>query len=113
MDILKHYKMPDAVIMRKEYFPQSQSSRSWIQTLSWFRNAPTYKGYFSIQDGTFESDEIIKIENHLHDILVRIVLKILGYTGKYQPRVIDQIVDDKTVEWVKETTSMQELGYSN
>jgi len=113
MDILKHYKMPDAVIMGKEYFPQSQSGRSWIQTLSWFRNAPTHKGYFSIQDGTFESDEIVKVENHLHDILVRIVLKTLGYTGKYQPRVIDQIVDDKTVEWVKETTSTQELGYSN
>jgi hypothetical protein len=112
MDILSWYNMPDLAIMEKAYSQRTQSKgKSWIQTLSQLRNAPLHEGFFHIRDGTFDIDEILIIENHLHDILIRIVLKILEYQGKYQPRVIQYLVDEKTVDWVTEKTNIKELDF--
>jgi len=114
MDVLSRYKMPDLVIMEKSYSQRTQSKgKSWIQTLSQLRNAPLHEGFFHIQDGTFDFYEILRIENHLHDALIRIVLKILEYQGKYQPRVIEYLVDEKTVDWVNEMITAKELGYKD
>jgi hypothetical protein len=82
-----------------------------VQTLSQLRNTPLHKGYFPMRDGTFDPDEIVSTENHLHDLLVRIALKIIGYKGYYQPRVIDYLVNGKTVDWVNSFTTVIELGY--
>lgn len=51
------------------------------------------------------------MQDHLHDILVRIILKVLGYEGDYQPRVIDYLTDGKTINWINEEMSATNLGY--
>ena len=114
MGVLSQYNMPDLAIMEKAYSHRTQSKgKSWIQTLSQLRNAPLHEGFFHIRDGTFDIDEILRIENHLHDILIRIVLKILEYQGEYQPRVIEHLVDKETVDWVTEKTNVKELGFKD
>jgi hypothetical protein len=112
LDLLNFYQLPDAAIMER-YYSQQPGSRteSWTDFLSSIRNSPLHSGYFSIQDGAFDSDELVNVEDHLHDILVRIALKILGYNGEYQPKVIDHWVDGKTRDWVTENTSAVNLGY--
>lgn len=111
-DLLKWYQIPDAVIMEKYYSKLFGSEgKSWRDFLSQIRNAPIHKGYFEIQNQTYDSDEIAKTQDHLHDILVRIALKILGYEGQYQPRVIDYLIDGKTFNWVNEEMSEVNLGY--
>lgn len=111
LDLLSFYQMPDAGIMERYYsqFPEGQNS--WAGFLSSIRNSPLHEGYFAIQEGAFDSDELVNVEDHLHDILVRIALKILEYDGEYQPKVIDHWVDGKTRDWVTESTTAVNLGY--
>ena len=112
ISLLDRYKMPDAIIMNQYYSARhGYENKSWAQLLSQLRNTPIHHGYFEIQNGLFRSDEIMKTQDHLHDILVRIAFKILGYTREYQPAVIDYLVDGKTADWVTESTSAKELGY--
>lgn len=114
MDVLEKYKMPDVPIVEKHYSRKAHPQNiTWLQTLSQLRNTPLHKGYFPIQDGTFDAYEIISIENHLHDLLVRIALKIIGYKGEYQPRVISYLVDGMTIEWVNDSTTANKLGYKD
>lgn len=112
LDLLNWFKLPDAIIMEKHYSQlPNTTGKSWGDFLSQIRNAPIHKGYFDIQNGTYDSDEIAKTQNHLQDILVRIVLKVLGYEGEYQPRVIDHWTDGKTVNWINEEMLATDLGY--
>lgn len=105
--MLNWYKMPDADIMEKYY--QDTKGISWAGYLSKMRNDPIHDGYFSIQDGTHDSDEISNAQDHLHDILARIMLKILNYDGEYKSKVKDH--RNRNVDWVTETASAHELGY--
>lgn len=52
----------------------------------------------------------IILTNHLHDILLRIVFKIIGYSRTYNPTVSD-FFDDRPVSWVRDETTPQQLGY--
>ena len=113
LELLDFYQLPDAAIMERYYAQHSgERTKSWAGFLSHIRNSPLHEGYFAIQDSTFSSDEIVNAEDHLHDILVRIVLKILSYDGKYQPKVIDHWIDGKTKDWVTESASAFDLGYA-
>ena len=107
--ILDWYGFPDSKIMSKYY--QEKKNKSWSGYLSQIRNNPIHDGYFSLQDGKHNSDEIINIQDHLHDILVRIFLVILKYDGHYRSKVKDQHEVDK-VNWVIEKTSAINLGYA-
>ncbi len=107
--LLDHYGLSDASAMEQYY--SGQDRPTWAQVLSQFRNAPIHHGYFEFQNGTFELSEISAIQDHLFDILVRIVLKVIDYRGEYQPRVIDHTTDRKTVDWVTKSISSKELGY--
>lgn len=110
IDLLEKYKLPDKEIMEKFYSSYSEiENTSWARTLSKYRGAAMHSGYFAKEK--FDIYDIAILEDHLHDILVRIVLKILGYDGEYQPRVIRHTVDGKTIDWVNENTQAFELGY--
>ena len=109
-ELLDRYGFADTKIMEDYY---SDNQISWLQTLSLYRNIVIHEGYFHIQEGTHDFREILAIENHLHDLMVRITLKILGYEGEYQPRVARYSVEKRTSEWVKFDTTADELGYGD
>jgi hypothetical protein len=111
MDLLKKYNLPDVVVMDKYYaqHPEGQG-RSWIQTLTKYRGAAVHTGYFAHEKYDFQ--DVLALEDHLHDILVRIALITLNYQGDYQPRIIHYLVDKKTANWINEDTPATELGYS-
>ncbi|MBK9209133.1 MAG: hypothetical protein IPL71_12850 [Anaerolineales bacterium] len=111
IELLRFYKLPDSEIMEKHYSEINGGSRNWASFLSQIRNAPIHTGYFEMENGTYESGEIIKTQDHLHDILIRIALKTLGYEGEYQPRVIDHLTDGRTVNWVTKESTVTDLGY--
>lgn len=106
--ILDWYELPDSKIMSKYY--HEKKNKSWAGYLSQIRNNPIHDGYFSLQDGKHNSDEIINFQDHLHDILIRIFLKILDYNEDYNPKVKDRYVAQKA-NWVTEKTSAIDLGY--
>jgi hypothetical protein len=111
-DLLKKYSMPDKSIMDKYYalFPESQG-KSWVNILTKYRGAAVHTGYFAQEQ--YNIQDVLVLEDHLQDILVRIALIIVGYEGNYQPRVIQYLIDGKTRNWVTEDTSAKELGYKS
>lgn len=50
------------------------------------------------------------VANHLHDLLVRIILKMIKYDGTYQPIVIIATAR-QPVDWVQPSMSAENLGY--
>lgn len=112
IDLLKKYQMPDVTLMEKYYalYPELEG-KSWAKVLSKYRGVAIHTGYFSHEKHDIQ--DILILEDHLHDILVRITLKVVGYQGTYQPRVIHHLVDGKTVDWLNEDTPATELGYKS
>jgi len=49
--------------------------------------------------------------NHLHDLLLRVLLKKVGYDGAYQSP-IPPVMQRPSVDWVTPTTPAGLLGYS-
>ena len=112
MDLLAKFDLYDEQVMNNYYSHQSRrEKRTWAGKLSMYRGTVIHSGYFQTRNGLHNFDEIIQTEDHLHDILVRIALKILNFEGNYQPRVIRHLGTDKTANWVTETTPAEELGY--
>lgn len=109
--LLDKYGFPDAAIMEKHYRanPQRYGQRTWLGDLSHLRNRLAHGGTISIRNDK-ELEDAAWIMRHLHDITTRIALHILGYTGKYQPTVLDGN-DPQTIDWVKDHFTAAELGY--
>lgn len=69
-----------------------------------------HRGFLELRDGHLAFEEVWAIWKHVHDILIRIVLKMIGYTGTYQPAIRDEQVA-KPVDWVTPDLPATELGY--
>ena len=69
-----------------------------------------HRGYFEFRQLEQDVGEVLTVLNHLHDILVRILLKLLDYDGTYQPTVITMTARE-TVDWVTSDTPASVLGY--
>ena len=78
--------------------------------LSKYRGAPVHSGFFNISEKEHDFDDILTIETHLHDLLLRIIFKIIGYDGAYQPPM-RKVVSDTPTGWVVTGLSARELGY--
>jgi hypothetical protein len=111
-DLFKKYELPDKSIMDKYYtlFAESQG-KSWVNILTKYRGAAVHTGYFA--EEKYNIQDVLVLEDHLHDILIRIALIIIGYEGNYQPRVIQYLADGKTTGWVNENTPATQLGYKS
>lgn len=109
-DLLNKYELPDLEIMNEYYVKHSESNGMiWAQILTKYRGAAMHTGYFSQDD--FNIQDVLILIDHLHDILVRIALKILNYERYYQPRVISHVVDKKDINWINTDTPAATLGY--
>jgi hypothetical protein len=75
-----------------------------------FRGTVMHAGYFDLKTSDDDIMSLYHVLLHLHDIVVRIVLKMLGYDGPYSPAVLEY-VSCEPVDWVKPDTSPRKLGY--
>jgi hypothetical protein len=48
--------------------------------------------------------------DHVHDVLMRIVFKLIKYDETYQPTV-QKMADHETINWVHSSTSAEDLRY--
>jgi len=109
--LIGKFGFPDPDIVSKHYdiFPRSDK-RKWSGVIPYYRGVVMHKSYFDFLSGKHDIEDLWRIMNHLHDILVRIILKTLDYDGQYQPTVIN-MTDSKPVDWVKPDFSARRLGY--
>ncbi|MGH9454025.1 MAG: hypothetical protein ACRD2O_08665, partial [Terriglobia bacterium] len=113
-DLLDKFAFPDAAILDAHYASKTAGTgkaSTWTSMLSHIRGAPIHSGFFDFDGGEFVTDDIVAVTVHLHDLLARIILKMVGYNGEYQPRVVPAPAT-RPVDWVKPTTSAKDLGYS-
>jgi hypothetical protein len=112
VELLKHFSLPDADIVNDHYLanPRPDGIQSWSRVLSKYRAVPVHSGFFNFSGKEHDSDDVWTVETHLRDILLRIVFKIIGYDGTYQPpvRTMSSIA---SVDWVVPGLPAWELGY--
>lgn len=113
VDLLNMFNFPDSIVVDSHYRKKPTSggaTRSWASDLSHFRGAPIHGGFFDIEAGEFQIENILDMTLHLHDVLVRVILKMINYDGTYQPTVTPATTR-QPVDWVKPTTPAGALGY--
>jgi hypothetical protein len=109
--LLGKFGLPDAEIVATHYETAPRSdNRSWSDVLSYYRGLAMHRGYFDTEEGRHDLDDIVRIFFHLHDILVRIIFKLLRYEGNYQPTVT-RMTAIKPTDWVDQDTPPSQLGY--
>ncbi len=111
-DLLQKFNFPDADILdiHFENNPRKDNIRKWAGLVSHFRGRVIHVGYFNFKTKEHEIRDIDAVTLHLHDILVRILLTILGYDGNYGP-IMRGPAYEEPVNWVKPNTPPRELGY--
>jgi hypothetical protein len=108
VDLIKKFWLADAQILEDHYRGRTMG---WGAILAHYRGDVTHHGYLDILEAGHDWEEIAAVRNHLHDVLARVILKILEFDGGYSPGVITQRVVPLTVDWVKPHFTAQALGY--
>lgn len=111
-ELLRHFSLPDADIVDAHYQanPRPDGTPTWSGVLSKYRGTPVHTGFFNISGKEHDVDDIWTIERHLHDVLLRIIFKIIGYDGTYQPPV-KTMTSAMPADWVVPGLPASELGY--
>lgn len=111
-ELLRHFSLPDADIVDAHYTANHRTDGipTWGGVLSKYRGAPVHTGFFNISGKEHDFDDIRMIETHLHDVLLRIIFKIIGYDGTYQPPV-KTMTSATPTDWVVSGLPARELGY--
>jgi hypothetical protein len=108
-DLLGLFNLADMNIIEK-YYQTSKNGKSWIKFISHCRGVEIHTGFLDFYGDEFDPKEIDVIRAHLHDILFRLVFKMLHYDGIYRSP-IQPLPNTKEVDWVKPNTSPKMLGY--
>jgi hypothetical protein len=104
---LPQFNLHDADVVSCYY--QRANIRDWPGTLSYYRGVVLHESYFGSAE-SIDHNDVNAIMNHLHDIMVRIAFKIVGYTGEYQPTVKSSNAP-YPVDWVTSSSPPSQLGY--
>ena len=110
VDLLNKFGLPDAIIVDSHYAKKSPHGETWASYLSHLRGASLHEGFFDIRSGEFGVQDLIAASNHLHDLLVRVILKMIKYDGAYQPTVSIGTTR-QPVDWVRAGMPAGRLGY--
>lgn len=109
--LLEKFHLPDAGIMARHYASNPRRDGcDWPTAISKYRGISTHRGYFDFRSGDVDFDDVIAVYKHLHDILLRILFKLLGYDGTYQPTV-EIYTTQARLDWVTPETGADKLGY--
>jgi len=106
--LLNHYGFPDKDVAEAYYtsHPELENGK-WPKRLTKYRASVFHEGFLG---DMAEARDAFRIFTHLHDILLRCILKELGYAGDYQPVTIHGRCP-MPVDWVKSNTEPANLGY--
>lgn len=110
--LLKRFGLNDADIIDTHYqsSPRADGIDTWNGVISHYRGTTMHRGHYEISEKKHDFDDVLRINDHLLDILIRVVFKIVGYDGTYQPPLI-KLTTRESVDWVKTDTPASRLGY--
>jgi hypothetical protein len=107
------FGLPDAAIVDAHYHinPRADGRKTWSDVLSYYRGTVIHESYLGFGGTLYDVDDALTVRFHLHDLLLRMILKMVQYDGTYQPTVISMTTREE-VDWVHTHGSAQLLGYS-
>jgi len=99
--LLSNFALLDCEVL-EPYFKTNPGpgGRGWVESLSYYRGAIFHEGYIDFDAPGIPVGEVLGFIFHLHDLLVRVLLKIIGYRGIYQPRSIRGAAAE-TADWFR------------
>ncbi|MEZ4669184.1 MAG: hypothetical protein R3E39_14855 [Anaerolineae bacterium] len=80
----------------------------WTQLYTKYRTQIIHESFFSRHTNTNNIDEIAYLYRYLHDLLIRIILKRLNYSGEYLSPIANE--HKVSIDWVTPKTTPSELG---
>ncbi len=110
--LLGKFDLTDASIMSAYYDTNPRNDKKeWHAILSMYRGAVLHPNYLGIsREDKSKLYDALPLIDHMHDLVLRIALKLIGYEGYYQPTV--RIHADRCrVDWAKVGTDAKDLGY--
>ena len=111
VELLRRFGFPDADVLQPHLAAHPVAgATNWPGLLSLLRGAVTHEAYFDLPSGRHDLFEVLTVIDHVHDLLLRVVFKSLGYTGSYQPP-IPPLPRVAPVDWVTPATPPAMLGY--
>lgn len=105
--LLKSFWLADAHILESHYRGRQGG---WAGLIAHYRGDVTHHGYLDILEAGHDMQEIADVTFHLHDVLTRVLLKILKFDGGYSPGIIPYKGAFR-VDWVKPHFAARALGY--
>jgi len=96
-----HFGLLDSEVLESYYatYP-GPAGRDWVESLSYYRGAVLHEGFIDLDSPGTPVGQVLGFILHLHDLLVRILLKIIGYRGTYQPRLV-RATAAETADWFR------------
>lgn len=99
--LVRHFGLLDSEILEPYYTAHpGPGDRGWVESLSYYRGAVFHEGFIDLDSPRTPPGEVLGFILHLHDLLVRILLKVIGYRGTYQPRLI-RATAAETADWFR------------
>jgi hypothetical protein len=110
-DLIRSFGFLDARIVDSFFQsnPRRDGRQTWVSVVSNYRGTAIHK-YLEVTADREVLEDALRTIDHCHDILVRLILKMLNYSGTYRPMVRPS-PNEKLVDWVEATTPPNELGY--
>lgn len=111
-NLLAKFDLSDAEILDRFYQEnRPHGINSFKKALGKYRGTVMHSGYLNFREDEALVDIIIPLVNHLHDVALRVILKLLNYEGTYRPMVTTVSATTASIDWVKPDTSAKTLGY--
>ncbi|MCL4237649.1 MAG: hypothetical protein KJ047_05330 [Anaerolineae bacterium] len=104
--LMMHFGISDMEVLATHY----PDIEVWITQVNDYRNTTMHATHYEnvFDPGARQNFEFIT--PHLIDILIRILLKTVGYTGNYAP-YMETPNSSESLDWVTPTSSANSLGY--
>ena len=109
--LLDNAALPDSHVLDLYYRAQPGAGhKKWTDVLGAYRDKVMYRGYVGIGEEGLRFDEAMRVFRHLQDVLLRLILKTLGYDGEYHPAVLGAEAPAR-VDWVTKAALPEQLGF--
>jgi hypothetical protein len=111
IDLLHKFGLPDAKVIDRfiASHPRADGLPDWASVLSSYRGATIHEGYMDFAK-KHDVNDVLRICRHLKDVVARLIFKIIGYSGTYEP-VTMKSYGPHRVDWVEPTTEPKNLGF--
>ena len=109
--LLADAALPDIEVLDLYYSAHPDgNSRKWTDVLNAYREKVMLRGYVGIGEEGLRFEDAIRVFRHLQDVLLRIILKKLGYDGEYLPAVLGAQAPAR-IDWVTKAILPEQLGF--